>query len=159
MTDTEAQVVTPEGLVPGRECGDCDVCCSILKRDKSGRKQAGDADCPHHIPGKGCAIYDTRPAACRAWHCAWRRFGWLPDECRPDHLGVMLTVEERDEESTAPEHCFVLGRAIEDESAYKTLLARDVFWSLMQEVPVWVEIGNQRLEYGGPRKFIDPRFL
>ncbi len=159
MTESVTQEVSADALVPGRECGGCDVCCSILKRDKSGRRLEGDPECPHHVAGKGCAIYDTRPPTCRAWHCAWRRFGWLPDECRPDHLGVMLTVEDRDEDSIAPESHYVLGRAIEDETAYKTLLARDVFWSLMQQVPVWLEVGDERLQYGGPKKFIDPRFL
>lgn len=44
-----------------------------------------------HICGKGCAIYETKPAECTLWECAWKS-GWIDgdERRRPDQLGVMF---------------------------------------------------------------------
>jgi hypothetical protein len=36
--------------------------------------------CPHADPGKGCKIYEDRPAPCRTFSCRW-----LLDETLPAH--------------------------------------------------------------------------
>jgi hypothetical protein len=43
--------------------------------------------CPHCKPGRGCLVYDSRPAECRAFHCLWlldERFGvhWKPNQSK-----------------------------------------------------------------------------
>jgi hypothetical protein len=141
--------------VSGRECGECHVCCDLLTPDRTRRKLPGDPPCPNSSRRDGCAIKDHRPPACATWHCAWRELAWLPDECRPDRLGVMLTVEQ---DATRAGEQYVLGRA-PDVSAYRSLLAQDVLWSFMQRLPVRVEIGRKVVDYGGPHQPINPRFL
>lgn len=37
----------------------------------------------------GCGRYDTRPAECAEYFCAWR-VGFLPEESRPDRSAVVI---------------------------------------------------------------------
>ena len=72
-------------------CGDCHACCVLLPIDSIG-KEAG-RPCRKLLDGtsgRGCAIYETRPAACRAFRCGWLAEGWS-DDLRPDVCGVMMT--------------------------------------------------------------------
>ena len=64
-----------------RSCGDCTLCCKVMAIQEI-VKPAGQwcRDCK---PGRGCRIYDSRPAECRAFNCLWLiddRFGphWRP---------------------------------------------------------------------------------
>ena len=64
-----------------RACGDCTLCCKVMAIEAIA-KPAGQW-CRHCKPGRGCQIYDSRPAECRAFHCLWLvddRFGphWKP---------------------------------------------------------------------------------
>jgi hypothetical protein len=42
------------------------------------------------LNGGGCAIYETRPDACRVWFCGWRLLPDLGDDWRPDICGVLI---------------------------------------------------------------------
>jgi hypothetical protein len=82
-----------------RSCGSCTLCCKLLPvvaghdeglwnlvprlvemgmltphqahhSMKDFDKPAGQR-CPHQRHGKGCAVYESRPLACRFWSCAW----------------------------------------------------------------------------------------
>jgi hypothetical protein len=84
--------VTNLDLVPGRICGECTLCCTVMAIDKPDiQKQAG-ATC-RHCRG-GCTIYETRPALCRDYHCGWRQLPILDDGWRPDRSGVFVELEE-----------------------------------------------------------------
>jgi hypothetical protein len=84
-------------LVPERSCGECTLCCTVMAIDKPDmQKQAGVA-C-RHCSG-GCTIYETRPALCREYHCAWRQLPILDDGWRPDRSGVFAEVEVIDGET------------------------------------------------------------
>jgi hypothetical protein len=71
----------------GRQCGKCSLCCktmSVPELDK-----LADTWCSHAKPGcGGCAIYPTRPSACRDFECMWLHDGsvfgeeWFPARCR-----------------------------------------------------------------------------
>ena len=75
-------------LVPGRECGDCRVCCIVPGIDtREAQKDTGSA-C-RNLCGTGCAIYETRPGACRTFYCAWRALPGLGENWRPDLSGVL----------------------------------------------------------------------
>lgn len=52
-----------------RQCGECTLCCKLLPVPEL-HKPAG-ARCQHQRAHKGCAIYASRPFACRVWTCAW----------------------------------------------------------------------------------------
>jgi hypothetical protein len=45
--------------------------------------------CPH-CTSAGCAIYEQRFPVCRSYFCVWRRIAALPEEARPDRLGVFM---------------------------------------------------------------------
>jgi hypothetical protein len=81
-------------LVPGRECGDCTVCCTVLAIDKPDIQKPAGVTCRHCR--SGCAIYETRPTLCRDFHCGWRQLPILDDSWRPDRSGIFVEIEEID---------------------------------------------------------------
>ena len=80
MTDTP--------LVPGRSCGSCTLCCKLLRIDELD-KPKGEW-CEHCAVGKGCRIYDERPAACRGFFCGYRTQEALSDEWFPSKAKLMV---------------------------------------------------------------------
>ena len=69
----------------GRHCGDCTLCCKVMAIEEL-NKPAGKW-CRHCQPGRGCRVYDARPAECRAFSCLWlvdARFGphWKPGKSK-----------------------------------------------------------------------------
>jgi len=88
MEPDTADVFGP--LVAGRECGGCIVCCEHAEvRSVEFTKPAGQL-CVHARATGGCGIYPDRPPVCRRWHCLWRHVAELPDDARPNRLGVMF---------------------------------------------------------------------
>ena len=74
----------------GRTCGDCSLCCLVLRVDELGK--LGGTPCVHQDIGtKGCSIHARRPGICRAYRCLWLS-GGLEDDDRPDRLGAVLDV-------------------------------------------------------------------
>ncbi len=49
-----------------------------------------------HQTGRGCAIYNERPAECKTYKCVWLQ-GHLPEEMRPDKIGLIVDSEGGDE--------------------------------------------------------------
>jgi hypothetical protein len=45
-----------------------------------------------HVCERGCSIYESRPASCREYDCAWLQ-GYLPEKHRPDQCGIVWTFE------------------------------------------------------------------
>ena len=82
------------GLVPGRTCGACTVCCTAMAIDKPEIQKEAGVTCRHCVGG--CAIYQTRPALCRDYHCGWRQLPNLDDSWRPDKSGVFVELEPVD---------------------------------------------------------------
>ncbi|MFO1249103.1 MAG: hypothetical protein U1E93_13025 [Alphaproteobacteria bacterium] len=79
-------------LIPGRECGDCTVCCVAPSINKPEIQKVSGSACRHCVGG-GCAIYDSRPPVCRGFYCAWRTVDIFSDDWRPDKSGVLAYVE------------------------------------------------------------------
>jgi hypothetical protein len=71
-----------------RECGTCTLCCKVLGIGALG-KPAGQW-CPHCQPGKGCAVYETRPEECRTFLCDWLRNEALGPEWKPEKSKIVL---------------------------------------------------------------------
>ena len=80
-----------EGLVPGRDCGSCSLCCKVLKIDWLAAPKPGGKWCPHCAPGRGCGIWTNRPSGCATYFCEWRRLPQLGDEWRPDRAGFLIS--------------------------------------------------------------------
>jgi hypothetical protein len=79
-------------LIPGRDCGECTVCCVAPSINKPEIQKLSGARCRHCIGG-GCSIYETRPPVCRSFYCAWRTVDIFGDDWRPDKSGVLAYVE------------------------------------------------------------------
>lgn len=84
-------------LVPGRACGDCTVCCTVMAIDKPDIQKEAGVTC-RHCRG-GCAIYETRPPLCIHYHCGWRQLPILDGAWRPDRSGVLVEIEVVDDET------------------------------------------------------------
>ena len=77
----------------GRECGECALCCTVLRVDEL-EKPARVACDKLRRDGPGCSIYETRPRICRSYKCAWLQ-GSFGDEDRPDRLGAVMDLQFR----------------------------------------------------------------
>lgn len=77
-------------LVPGRECGDCNVCCIALTIDDPALRKVQGVRCANARPDNRCAIYAARPGTCRTFHCGWRQLKWVRGSLRPDLSGVLV---------------------------------------------------------------------
>ena len=78
-------------LVPGRNCGECSVCCTVLDIDTPEFQKMPRIPCPHLGPGgHGCSIHETTYPVCRTYHCAWRYIEEMSEDWRPDRSGVLL---------------------------------------------------------------------
>lgn len=89
--------ITDLDLVPGRNCGDCTACCTVLAVDQPDMQKRAGVTC-RHCRG-GCTVYDTRPVLCRDFHCGWRQLPILDDAWRPDRSGVFVEIEAIDGET------------------------------------------------------------
>ncbi len=84
-----------------RACGSCTLCCNLMGvvMDAPEPIKPANTDCAH-CSGRGCAIYDDRPKACRDFKCGWlasQRLtggGW-PIAARPDKSGVVVEVNSQ----------------------------------------------------------------
>ena len=68
-----------------RSCAGCTLCCKLLGIAELAKPAA--QWCAHCAVGEGCKIYETRPAECRSFNCAWlldASLGpeWAPKRCR-----------------------------------------------------------------------------
>ena len=79
-------------LVPGRSCGECSLCCKLLRIDTF-NKPVGTW-CTHCAPGRGgCTIYESRPTECRDFYCGWLTWATLGPEWRPNKCKMFLRME------------------------------------------------------------------
>lgn len=72
-----------------RTCGDCRLCCSVFPLPALG-KPAGRW-CALLGPG-GCTVHGAgQPEVCRRYSCYWLDHEGLPEELRPDRIGLAAT--------------------------------------------------------------------
>jgi hypothetical protein len=91
-------VVNETAAAAGRQCGDCSMCCKVLPIEDEELSKPAHQWCQHARPGSGCAIYETRPAPCRAFACCWLYLEdmgphWKPTKCK------MVVRHKRDHQS------------------------------------------------------------
>jgi hypothetical protein len=73
-------------------CGECTLCCKVMAIEEL-EKPAGSW-CPHCKPGKGCLIYEKRPAECRSFRCLWLVNDLLDQRWKPSKSRFVLTTSE-----------------------------------------------------------------
>jgi hypothetical protein len=87
-----------------RTCGECTLCCKVM--GVTSLQKPRDRWCQHCEPGKGCQIYEQRPAECREFRCLWLDWEWMPEDLRPDKSKVVLfsNVDDRVQAMVPPEY-------------------------------------------------------
>jgi hypothetical protein len=87
--DQAAAIARANALIaPGRACGTCTLCCKVMTIHELA-KPAGEW-CPNCRPGKGCGIYEIRPAVCRGFYCEWMVSLGLGPEWKPEKAKFAL---------------------------------------------------------------------
>jgi hypothetical protein len=127
-------------LVPGRSCGECNVCCSYYEIWAEFKKPCATL-CQHwKTPGR-CGIYDSRPAVCRDFYCQWRQNPTLGDWWRPDRCGVVI----RETVDDIPEHYEIRQGLVFELAGDRKVIADDRFIlaiasMIHQRIPVFLSI-------------------
>jgi hypothetical protein len=80
-------------LVPGRTCGSCMLCCTVMLVDEL-NKPAGTT-CSYAVAGSGCTIREHRPRSCRRFFCGWRLDPNIDSLWKPSICGFVLTISLR----------------------------------------------------------------
>ena len=71
-----------------RQCGCCTLCCKLLPVKSIGKKAL--TKCEHQRTGRGCAIHDRLPTACRVWSCGWLLQEGTTELSRPDRSHYVI---------------------------------------------------------------------
>ena len=79
-------------VVEGRACGECTLCCKILKIGEIGKPQF--EWCPPCAVGKGCTIFADRPQTCRTFLCSYLVSPDLGEEWKPSKARFVLTYDK-----------------------------------------------------------------
>lgn len=122
-------------LAPGRDCGDCVVCCSTMNIDKPQVQKHSGVLCAHCVGG-GCAVYETRFDVCRTFHCGWRQMPNLGDAWRPDRFGVMIEFQVLDQD--AGYSLMLVGNPL--KTVRQPELIDFVATNVSRNVPVWMTL-------------------
>ena len=81
-------------------CGNCKVCCTSHRIDKSEifwkeEDKSVGVVC-EKLGDSGCSVYEQRPPTCRRYECLWRQLiltaGVLQADFRPDNLNILVDV-------------------------------------------------------------------
>ena len=80
-------------LVPGRTCGTCMLCCTVMNVEEL-NKPSG-VTCSYAITGRGCTIREQRPRSCRRFFCGWRLDPNIDSMWKPSICGFVLTISLR----------------------------------------------------------------
>jgi len=80
-------------LVPGRTCGSCMLCCTVMHVSEL-NKPAG-VTCSYAVAGSGCTIREQRPRACRRFFCGWRLDPNIDSLWKPSICGFVLQISMR----------------------------------------------------------------
>lgn len=78
--------------LPGRECGACNVCCTVKPISVDIVKPPG-VTC-EHCTAQGCAVYETRWDVCKGYLCGWKWAPFLGEDMRPDKSGLLFDIEQ-----------------------------------------------------------------
>lgn len=72
-----------------RGCGQCRLCCKVFPLPAIDKP--ADQWCQHLGPA-GCTVHDRgQPEVCRQYACYWLEHEGLPEESRPDRVGMVVT--------------------------------------------------------------------
>lgn len=75
-----------------RPCEQCNACCKGQLAGSVYDVPFGFGKPCSFLVREKCTIYEDRPAMCKNYQCAWSQH-LFPEECRPDKIGIMVSVE------------------------------------------------------------------
>jgi hypothetical protein len=127
-------------LVPGRDCGDCNVCCVALTIDDPALQKVQGFRCRNTLPDKTCTIYDSRPRTCRVFFCGYRRLKWVKDTLRPDQSDVLVNLQYENKPGETPVRMGVTFTLLTAAAVKAEGLAESVAAAVSAGVPVYVQI-------------------
>ncbi len=140
-------------LVPGRECGACTACCFEITIDDPTLAKPPRTLCTH-CTAQGCAIYETRPADCRSWYCAWRRMADLPDHLNPDRSGLLVALVENPDAANPLARLYIIVQWLDEKPVTRSPEADEILAAARRRrLPVWVGSGD-RMSLHFPRQEI-----
>lgn len=134
--------------IPGRECGNCSVCCDLPSIDVL--RKPPRILCEHR-DNEGCRIYGERPSACRDFFCGWRVLAKMDDGWRPDRCEILVELRP----DCVPEQYAELGYVFR----FTLFGALDkIFWNpfvtlvgglVSQDFPVFLAVAGKPGHAGG----------
>ena len=84
-------MANPSPIVQGRACGACSLCCKVLSISELSKPQG--LWCKHCEIGRGCKIYDGRPAECRTFYCSYLTSADLEEHWFPANSKLVVVSE------------------------------------------------------------------
>jgi len=133
--------VASAGLVPGRECGDCTVCCIVPTIDDPDIQKKPGLRCRYC--DAGCTIYQSRPKPCRVFFCAWRMIPALGPDWRPDRCGVFgMLADAAIAGNTVPALTLMLTRDAARTVAHPGFISF-VHANLLEGRPIYLSISSR----------------
>jgi uncharacterized protein len=75
-------------IVPGKSCGSCTVCCTVMGIPELKKKPW--EECRYVAAGAGCTIYSERPACCRQFICGWLLDPYMGPDLKPENCHVVF---------------------------------------------------------------------
>ncbi|KQT32908.1 hypothetical protein ASG29_09150 [Sphingomonas sp. Leaf412] len=145
QTDADVETALLGPVLADRTCGDCTICCTVLKVDSPDFQKPADVACAHLGAG-GCGIHAIRPHICRTWFCAWRRVPALPDAARPDRSGLLVSLNFVRDPRNRFEGVAINVRLLPGSTAIADGTAAAVLDGLCDRlVPVWFSDGSRKM--------------
>jgi hypothetical protein len=135
-----AEFETEVTLVPGRECGACNVCCVALTIDDPELQKPQGYRCRNTLPDKSCAIYASRPRTCRAFYCGYRQLKWVRDTLRPDVSGVLVRLHGEVSPATGETRLGVMFTLLTAAALKAEGLAESVAAAVAADIPVYLHV-------------------
>lgn len=96
-----------------RPCGDCTACCDGQLISESHGNMFGKGKPCIFLVEQKCTVYETRPATCRKYQCAWTQV-IIDESLKPNKCGLMVSVENGDKEQ------FLRAIEIQEDVSYET---------------------------------------
>lgn len=103
---------------PIKPCGDCSLCCKILRIDVL--EKAAGIWCRRFAKGVGCSIHAASPHECQKFQCYWTMSETMGEAWRPDRSKLLIWSD-------------VEGRLIVDvDPAYPNAWRREPYWTQLK---------------------------
>lgn len=137
-------------LVPGRECGDCNVCCIALTIDDPALRKVQGVRCGNAQPDNRCVVYANRPGTCRTFYCGWRRLKWVRVSLRPDLAGILVRLAGMKIEGTPVKS--IVFTLLREDALHADGVAEALATAVTTGYPVFLEVvGAPGYTYGAAR--------